>query len=175
MAFTNEDYLPSHEELTVPELPLTSSVLRASGVFFGKYCDNASKEFMLCVSEEKDPRKCINEGKEVTRCGWEFYRNLKKNCQEEFNVYHDCVDRSGSSMDIYRCRKPQAPFDQCMKEKMNMERPPIGYFSRARIHHTKREIPKLNEEVLPEKIPGLEDFRSPPKKDIGTNYGTMPV
>ncbi|VDI19377.1 NADH dehydrogenase (ubiquinone) 1 alpha subcomplex subunit 8 [Mytilus galloprovincialis] len=130
---------------------------------------------MLCVSEEKDPRKCINEGKEVTRCGWEFYRNLKKNCQEEFNVYHDCVDRSGSSMDIYRCRKPQAPFDQCMKEKMNMERPPIGYFSRARIHHTKREMPKLNEEVLPEKIPGLQDFRSPPKKDLGTNYGNMPV
>lgn len=62
-----------------------------------------------------------------------------------------------------------------MKEKMNMERPPIGYFSRARIHHTKREMPKLNEEVLPEKIPGLQDFRSPPKKDLGTNYGNMPV
>ena len=49
MAFTNEDYLPSHEELTVPELPLTSSVLRASGVFFGKYCDNASKVVLLIL------------------------------------------------------------------------------------------------------------------------------
>ena len=27
---------------------------------------------MLCVAEEKDPRKCINEGKEVSRCGVEF-------------------------------------------------------------------------------------------------------
>lgn len=43
MAFTNEDYLPSFEELTVPELEITSSVLRASAVFFGKYCDQVSK------------------------------------------------------------------------------------------------------------------------------------
>ena len=43
MSFTNEDYLPSFEELDVPDLQVTSSVLRASGVYFGKYCDNISK------------------------------------------------------------------------------------------------------------------------------------
>lgn len=57
---------------------------------------------MLCVKEEQDPRKCINEGKEVTRCGFDFYRLLKKNCQEEFNTYHECIDKAGYSMELYR-------------------------------------------------------------------------
>ena len=43
MAFTNDDYLPSYEELTVPEIQLTSSVLRAGAHHFGKYCDNVCK------------------------------------------------------------------------------------------------------------------------------------
>jgi NADH dehydrogenase (ubiquinone) 1 alpha subcomplex subunit 8 len=54
------------------------------------------------VKEEQDPRKCINEGKEVTRCGFDFYRLLKKNCQEEFNTYHECIDKAGYSMELYR-------------------------------------------------------------------------
>ena len=43
MPITNEDWLPTYEELTVPELELTSSVLRAGAYYFGKYCDNQSK------------------------------------------------------------------------------------------------------------------------------------
>ena len=43
MSFTNEDYLPSVEELTIPELELTSSVLRAGAHHFGKYCDKQCK------------------------------------------------------------------------------------------------------------------------------------
>lgn len=43
MPFKNDDYLPSYEELTVPELQVTSSVLRAGAHHFGKYCDEQSK------------------------------------------------------------------------------------------------------------------------------------
>ena len=43
MPFTNETYLPSYEELTVPEIEITSSVFRAAAHHMGKYCDEQSK------------------------------------------------------------------------------------------------------------------------------------
>lgn len=33
----------------------------------------------------------------------------------------------------YSCRKPQLVFDDCMKEKVGMDRPYIGYFARIRL------------------------------------------
>ena len=32
----------------------------------------------------------------------------------------------------------QAKFDGCMKEKLNMDRPPYGYFNMIRVHETSR-------------------------------------
>lgn len=49
---------------------------------------------MLCRFEEKDPRKCINEGKAVTACTLEFFRKVKKTCLAEFNQYANCIDKS---------------------------------------------------------------------------------
>ena len=43
MAFTNDDYLPSFEELKVPELNLTTAPLKAGSHYLGKYCDNQSR------------------------------------------------------------------------------------------------------------------------------------
>ncbi|KAJ8307480.1 hypothetical protein KUTeg_015564 [Tegillarca granosa] len=144
MVFTKEDYLPSEAELTIEELPLSSSVLKAGSLYFGQYCDNQSKEFMLCSQELKDPRKCLNEGKEVTRCGFEFFKKLKQNCNPEFAAYHECIYRSGGkgrSMDFRYCRKQQKVLDKCLFEKMGISRPPIGYFSMVRVHKTDRPKP----------------------------------
>lgn len=57
---------------------------------------------MLCNSEEKDPRKCINEGKEVTRCGLEFFQKVKNQCAQEFTQYWKCLDKSGDNMHFKR-------------------------------------------------------------------------
>ena len=53
---------------------------------------------MLCNQELRDPRKCLNEGKEVTRCGVEFFNKLRDNCAEEFTTYWTCIDHSGVDM-----------------------------------------------------------------------------
>lgn len=53
---------------------------------------------MLCRNEEKDARKCINEGKLVTSCAMEFFKKLKKNCRQEFDQYYNCVYRSSNNM-----------------------------------------------------------------------------
>ena len=57
---------------------------------------------MLCVKEEKDPRKCINEGKEVTRCGMDFFQKMKAECAHEFTQYWNCLDHSGYDMHFKR-------------------------------------------------------------------------
>ena len=43
MVFTHDDYLPTEEELTVPEITMTSAPLKAGAIYFGKYCDDYCK------------------------------------------------------------------------------------------------------------------------------------
>merc|ERR1712154_493095 len=130
MPFTNETYLPSYEELTVPEIEITSSVFRAAAHHMGKYCDEQSKEFMLCRAEDQDPRKCINEGKEVTRCGFEFLR---------------------------KCRVTQKVFDDCVKENLGQDRPELGYFSKVRVHDAKSPKTQPVPHILPDRLPELPE------------------
>jgi hypothetical protein len=42
---------------------------------------------------------------------------------------------------VSRCRNTQAIFDSCMKEKLGMERPHIGYHTEARLHESTRPKP----------------------------------
>merc|ERR1712170_274995 len=108
MAFTNADWLPSYEELNVPELKMTTAPLRAGAHHFGKYCDHQCKEFMLCNNQLRDPRKCLQEGKEVTRCGVEFFNKVRDNCAEEFTDFWKCLDHAGPNFLYNYCRKTQA-------------------------------------------------------------------
>ena len=55
---------------------------------------------MLCFAEEKDPRKCLNEGKEVTRCGIEFYQKVREQCADEFTKYARCIDYASCDMQL---------------------------------------------------------------------------
>ncbi|XP_046580147.1 NADH dehydrogenase [ubiquinone] 1 alpha subcomplex subunit 8-like [Haliotis rubra] len=169
MPYTNEEYLPSYQELTVPEIQLTSAVLRAGAHHFGKYCDNVCKEFMLCHSEEKDPRKCLNEGKEVTKCGFDFFGKVKKNCYEEFTKYWQCIDHSGHDMNLKNCRRTQVLFDNCVKENLGQERPPLGYFAKVRTHDTNRVKPRAPEHILPDRpaeIPPLPAEPDPRARNV---------
>ncbi|XP_069120473.1 NADH dehydrogenase [ubiquinone] 1 alpha subcomplex subunit 8-like [Argopecten irradians] len=162
-AYTNQDYLPSYEELKVPELPISFSALRAASLYMGKYCDEQCKEFMLCNEELKDPVRCMNEGKEVTRCGMEFLKKLRLNCQEEFSNYHTCIDtKAGRQMDFRLCRGVQQPLDDCLLKTMNLERPDPGYFSERRFHSTTRPAPPDNRRKH-EPLPGMADPANMPK------------
>lgn len=47
---------------------------------------------MLCRLEEKDPRKCLNEGKALTKCGHEFFRKVGESCKAEVEKMAKCME-----------------------------------------------------------------------------------
>lgn len=56
------------------QVNVSSAVLKAAAHHYGSQCDKANKEFMLCRWEEKDPRKCLKEGRKVNECALNFFR-----------------------------------------------------------------------------------------------------
>lgn len=60
------------------------------------------QEFMLCRMEEKDPRKCLAEGKAVTACTMDFFRKVKGSCLNEFNQYANCIDKSSGDYSMVK-------------------------------------------------------------------------
>ncbi|GJQ76613.1 Ndufa8 [Trypoxylus dichotomus] len=166
MGITDDTYLPSEEELTVPEVNVSGPVLKAAAHHLGNACLNENNEFMLCRNELGDPRKCLQEGKAVTNCALNFFRQVKHNCYEEFNQYVRCIDKSSTAQSFLPCRKTQGVFDRCMFEKLNMCRPAFDQYARVQVHHTDR--PKPLEEgptVYPDAAPYLpEDVEKPPAK-----------
>lgn len=55
----------SARDLDVEELTVTSAVLMGAAHHYGTYCKTKNDTFMQCRIEGNDPRKCLQEGKEV--------------------------------------------------------------------------------------------------------------
>jgi len=172
MVIHKDVYIPSDEELTVQEVNLSTAFLKAGAFHLGTTCAAANNEFMLCREEEKDPRKCLKEGKNVTACSLRFFQDIKKNCAQEFTDYGECLDKASSTMEFKHCRVTQSFFDSCMATKMGIERPSYGYFTEAKVHKTERPKPPMEPPaVYPDALPELpsEDIpRHPPRH--GSRY-----
>ena len=110
----------SAQELDVEELNVTSAVLVASAHHYGRYCRAQNDAFMKCRIEQKDPRKCLQEGRAVTKCGLDFFRKVKESCNVPFTEHWTCLDYNNQTYDY--CRKTQKAFDGCMAEKLGLYR-----------------------------------------------------
>ena len=110
----------SVEQLDVEELKITSAVLIGSAHHYGRYCGQENDDFMGCRIDNKDPRKCIEEGKRVTKCAMDFFQKIKGSCHQEFTEHWTCLDYR--NQDYRHCRKTQKVYDACMLEKLNIER-----------------------------------------------------
>jgi NADH dehydrogenase (ubiquinone) 1 alpha subcomplex subunit 8 len=152
MTITNELWLPTEAELTVPqEIPLSTPHFKAVAVYMHRKCENQIKEFMLLRREAEDPRKVLKEGAAVTACGVDFLKSLKKTCLKETDEYAECIDqaREGKCY-ITRCREPQRFLDRCVEEKLGVSRPPIGYFCKLHVH----------ESAVPKPAPKIRDYKA---------------
>jgi len=143
MVIPNSLEIPPLEQRTVPhELLVSQPALKAGAFHLGQHCEFLSKEFILCRNEMRDPRKCLKEGAELTACGVHFFQLVKKNCRDEFTKYMNCIDcNAAKTLRLTYCRPLQRIFDNCMLEKLNMERPPVGYYGRPKVHDSVRPPP----------------------------------
>ena len=107
------------EDLDVEELEITSAVLMGGAHHLGQYCDKDFKTFMGCRYEYKDPRKCLGEGKQVTKCALEFFKKLKEECNDVFTKHWTCLDYN--NQEFAYCRATQKKYDACVLEKLGLE------------------------------------------------------
>ncbi|XP_063172047.1 NADH dehydrogenase [ubiquinone] 1 alpha subcomplex subunit 8 [Candoia aspera] len=133
--------VPPLEELDVPELPVGTAVLKAGAHHYGSQCDRINKEFMLCRWEERDPRKCLKEGRAVSQCAVDFFRQIKLHCATPFTNYWTCIDDS-EMLEFRHCRKQQQLFDDCVLEKLGWVRPDLGQLAKVTKVETDRPIPE---------------------------------
>lgn len=164
MVVTKNLTLPSDEELTVQEITVSYPLLQAASFYIGKKCEWHNNEFTLCKQETNDPRKCINEGKNVTACALEVFQGIKKHCQKEFIQYVNCLEESSGTMELSLCRKTQAVIDDCVLKNLNIERPPFGYFCEAKVHNTTRPKPDQKPLEFPDAVPEAKQPPYPPAK-----------
>ncbi|KAI2659995.1 NADH dehydrogenase [ubiquinone] 1 alpha subcomplex subunit 8 [Labeo rohita] len=149
--------VPTLKELNVEEVNVSSAVLKAAAHHYGSQCDKANKEFMLCRWEEKDPRKCLKEGRKVNE-------QIKGNCAESFTEYWTCLDYSNLA-ELRHCRKQQKEFDNCVLDKLGWERPELGDLSKVTKVATSRPLPEnaYLSRPRPEPNPPIEAELQPSK------------
>lgn len=147
---THDMTLPEKSELTVQEINVTYPVLLAASNYIGKKCEWQNNEFYLCRRETKDPRQCLDAGKDVTACALGVFQGIKKHCQEHFDKYVNCLENSTADLEFSPCRKTQAALDKCVLENLKIERPPFGYFCEAKVHDSTRPPPEVKERVYPD-------------------------
>ena len=105
----------TRQDLEAEEVNVTSAVLMGAAGHYGKYCERVNEAFMECRTDSKDPRKCLAEGREVTRCALEFFRVVKSSCNDVFAAHWTCLDERNQSYKA--CRKTQKAFDACMEKR----------------------------------------------------------
>ncbi|OAD52834.1 NADH dehydrogenase [ubiquinone] 1 alpha subcomplex subunit 8 [Eufriesea mexicana] len=168
MVVTKNFQFPSDEELNIQELSITWPYIRTAAAFIGKKCEWFNNEFMLCRQELKDPRKCMKEGREVTNCAINLMLDIRNHCRNEFEAHMKCAyDLCGEHNDG-RCSDTQQLLDDCMLKKLNLERPPDGYFCEARVHNTSRPKPEKKKREYPDRVPDSVPPPYPPPRYMGS-------
>ncbi|XP_041056950.1 NADH dehydrogenase [ubiquinone] 1 alpha subcomplex subunit 8-like [Carcharodon carcharias] len=96
---------------------MSSAVLKAAAHYYSSQCDKPNKDFMLFHWEEKDPRKCLQEGRKINEHVLDFFSKIKTHCSEPFTEYWTCLDYN-NLQEFRQCRKQQDTFDNCVIDKL---------------------------------------------------------
>ncbi|XP_054781428.1 NADH dehydrogenase [ubiquinone] 1 alpha subcomplex subunit 8-B-like [Prosopis cineraria] len=88
----------------------TSAVLMASSKHIGIRCHSENVEFLKCKKNDPNPDKCLDKGREVTRCVLGLLRDLHQKCTKEMDEYVGCMYYHTNEFDL--CRKEQQTFEK---------------------------------------------------------------
>ncbi|KAJ3254216.1 hypothetical protein HK103_007461 [Boothiomyces macroporosus] len=104
----------------VDEVGATSAPLLSMAYFFGSACKDYSEDFVLCKNESQDPRKCLKEGRKVTRCAIDLIEKLKLNCNKSWEGHWKCLDENNQMLE--KCRPQEKVFNDCVFQKLGLEK-----------------------------------------------------
>merc|ERR1712037_584375 len=111
---------------------------------------------------------------------WHNGKKVKATCAESFTQYAMCLEQSTHEGWPEPCRESQFKLDGCLKEKLDLDRPPYGYFGLIRVHETDRPKPEdqrpswlddprgqgRRADVLPDDFPRTDKYLGPRFKFI---------
>ncbi|CAH8381440.1 unnamed protein product [Eruca vesicaria subsp. sativa] len=97
----------------------TSAVLTASAKHIGLRCMPENVAFLKCKKNDPNPEKCLDKGRDVTRCVLGLLKDLHQKCQKEMDDYVGCMYYYTNEFDL--CRKEQEAFEKVCPLKTEVQ------------------------------------------------------
>ncbi|KAG8484621.1 hypothetical protein CXB51_023813 [Gossypium anomalum] len=88
----------------------TSSVLMAAAKHIEINCMSENVEFLKCKKKDPNPEKCLDKGRQATRCALGLLKELYQRCKDPMEGYVGCMYYHTNEFDL--CRKQQQAFEK---------------------------------------------------------------
>ncbi|KAK8510923.1 hypothetical protein V6N13_037674 [Hibiscus sabdariffa] len=88
----------------------TSSVLMSSAKHIEIKCMSENVEFLKCKKKDPNPEKCLDKGRQATRCALGVLKDLYQRCKDPMEAYVGCMYYHTNEFDL--CRKEQQAFEK---------------------------------------------------------------
>jgi hypothetical protein len=64
--------------------------------YVDRFVENQFRSIIVdfLLQEEQDSRKCLNEGKDVSLCAIDFFRQVRDTCNDTFTTFWTCLDNA---------------------------------------------------------------------------------
>ncbi|XP_076935800.1 NADH dehydrogenase [ubiquinone] 1 alpha subcomplex subunit 8-B-like [Bidens hawaiensis] len=69
----------------------TSAVLMSASKHIAIGCRGENVAFLKCKKEDPNPEKCLDKGRQVTRCVLSLLKDLHQKCTKEMDAYAGCM------------------------------------------------------------------------------------
>ncbi|KAB2599478.1 NADH dehydrogenase [ubiquinone] 1 alpha subcomplex subunit 8-B-like [Pyrus ussuriensis x Pyrus communis] len=66
--------------------------------------------FLKCKKKDPNPDKCLDKGRQVTRCVLTLLKDLHQSCTKEMDAYVGCMYYNTNEFDL--CRTEQEEFEK---------------------------------------------------------------
>ncbi|XP_004296780.1 PREDICTED: NADH dehydrogenase [ubiquinone] 1 alpha subcomplex subunit 8-B [Fragaria vesca subsp. vesca] len=88
----------------------TSAVLTSAAKHIQFRCQEENVAFLKCKKKDANPEKCLDQGRQVTRCVLSLLKDLHQRCTKEMDEYVGCMYYNTNEFDL--CRKEQEKFEK---------------------------------------------------------------
>ncbi|KAE8725894.1 NADH dehydrogenase 1 alpha subcomplex subunit 8-A [Hibiscus syriacus] len=88
----------------------TSSVLMSAAKHIEIKCMSENVEFIKCKKKDPNPEKCLDKGRQATRCALRVLKDLYERCKDPMEAYVGCMYYHTNEFDL--CRKEQQAFEK---------------------------------------------------------------